>query len=318
MIITDLFVLPPVWESHKRNISNYIFIPNSLLSFIRYINITLDKINNGQLVSDFDSYINQTVSLANGLIFNSIFELDQRILEVFRQQTSLPGSQMPILFVAPLISDSVNQHAFIKQWLDAHWEKANRSPCVIYIAFGSWVSIDLKQLIQITNALKPYTFIWSLKSKLHPFISSLKIDLQRHLLLDWAPQRTILSHPAVRLFISHGGWNSLLESMLAGKPILIWPFFADQILNGYRIEHEFRTGRCMENTQKLVISEKITLLLKGMFVREVEYFEQARQIKQIISVAKENSSRIYFEEIIRIIDKQLMITSNTNKKHQEF
>jgi len=208
---------------------------------------------------------------------------------------------------------------FIKQWLDTQWERANRSPSVIYIAFGSWASLQLEQLIQIVSALRPYPFIWSLKSKLHLFISSSGIDYQRHLLLDWTPQRFILSHPAVRLFISHGGWNSLLESMSAGKPTLVWPLFGDQMINGHRLEHELGMGRCILNTdltnrQRIVSSDELERYLKEMFDQETKYIRKARQVQQMILRARENSSRLCFEEIIKTVENQMVAHM---EKHNE-
>jgi UDP:flavonoid glycosyltransferase YjiC (YdhE family) len=209
--------------------------------------------------------------------------------------------------------------AYIKQWLDTQWERANKSPSVIYVSFGSWASLQFEQLIQITSALKRYPFIWSLKSKLQLFISSLGIDYQRHLVLDWVPQQFILSHPAIRLFISHGGWNSLLESMSAGKPTLVWPLFGDQMINGHRLEHELGMGRCIQNTdltngQRIVSSDELARYLKEMFDQETEYVRKAQQVQQMILRAKENSSRLYFEEIIKTVDNQMAAHM---KKHNE-
>lgn len=113
LIITDLFVLPPIWEAHKRSIKTYLFIPNNLMSFMRYINISMDKIKNGKLESNFDRQINATISLAEGLICNSILELDEPVLNELRQK-SLPGSNMPVLFVAPLMSEDLDQKRYVR------------------------------------------------------------------------------------------------------------------------------------------------------------------------------------------------------------
>ncbi|UJR12200.1 hypothetical protein I4U23_016377 [Adineta vaga] len=265
LIITDLFVMLPVWEGFKRNIPTYLFIPNTLSSFIRYINIIMNKIKNGKLESNFDRRITDTISLTKGLICNSIFELDEKYLKELRRQ-SLFGSNSDLII-------------HIKQWLDIHWKRANRSACVIYVAFGSWVSLEHKQLIEITNALKPYPFIWSLKNKSQAFILPLGIDTKQHLLLDWVPQRFILSHPAIRLFISHGGWNSLLESMLTAKPTLVWPFFADQTLNGYRLEYEFGMGRYILNTD-LASGRKIVTKIRAQLKEKIQVQQEYSQALQ--------------------------------------
>ena len=198
---------------------------------------------------------------------------------------------------------------YVKQWLDTQFLKANKSPSVIYVAFGSWTCLQSKQIIQIASALTRYPFIWSLKTKFQLHIPSSWINKEQHLLLDWAPQRFILSHPAVRLFISHGGWNSLLESMLMGKPILVWPLFGDQIINGHRVEHELNIGRCMTDTEltnspRVVSSDEIVRYLQDIFDKETKYAQNARLIQQIILRARDNSSRSYFEEVIKVVDKQ--------------
>lgn len=47
----------------------------------------------------------------------------------------------------------------------------------------------------------------------------------------WAPQVRVLSHPATAVFVSHCGWNSTLESVSAGVPMVAWPLHAEQRMN---------------------------------------------------------------------------------------
>ena len=61
---------------------------------------------------------------------------------------------------------------------------------------------------------------------------------------DWAPQVEILSHFAVSAFLSHCGWNSVLESLSQGVPILGWPMAAEQFYNCKLLEEE--VGVCVE------------------------------------------------------------------------
>nr|ACD54606.1 UDP-glucosyl transferase-like protein [Adineta vaga] len=313
LIISDLFIVSPVFEGSKRGIMTYFFVPNNLRAHMNYINLSLKKIQNDESGIDFDRSLHKAMSFVKGLVCNSIRELDRQSLQDLRQQT-VPGSDKPIFFIAPLMPedhlDEKYRDASVKQWLDTQWKKTNGIPSVIYISFGSWAYLKPKQLEEIIRALKQYPFIWSLKANLQATISSSSIHKDKHILLQWAPQRSILSHPAIRLFISHGGWNSLLEGMLAGKPILVWPLFGDQIINGLRLEVEFEMGRCiryadLSSGQRLVSSDELTQYLKEIFNQEMIYVRNAQYIRQIMMHAKEKSSRKDFEKIIKIVNNRI-------------
>lgn len=170
----------------------------------------------------------------------------------------------------------------------------------------------------MADALMPYPTIWSLKTTLHKHLPPSFIDDRKHLLLDWAPQRFILSHPATCFFLSHGGWNSLLECMSAGKPVLVWPWFGDQMPNGFRVEKEFGIGKCMQDTdilhhQRILSSDEITSYIKQMFEQEEGNIQKAEIVQDIFIDAKDNSSRLYFEEINEIIEDQVL--ARTEKRN---
>lgn len=158
-----------------------------------------------------------------------------------------------------------------------------------------------------------------MKSRLRVHIPFSWIDTERHLFLEWTPQRFILEHRAIRLFISHGGWNSMLESMLFGKPTLVWPLFGDQIINGHRLEHELGMGRCIQNTHitnnnETVSSDQLAQYIKEIFDHEAEYVKRAQQAQKMVLSAKQNSSRLYLEEIMANLDSKTPILI---RKHNE-
>ncbi|CAF1613062.1 unnamed protein product, partial [Adineta ricciae] len=316
MFITDLFVLPPVSEALRKGLIAYFFLPNSLVAFVDLADTFIKKVKSGEVGSNYENLMYQTIAPIKGIICNSILEFDKEVLRTLRQR-SLPGSNTSILFVAPIISkvtQRTRQSASltrVKQWLDRQWEVANHSSSVIYVSFGSWTFLQPIQIIEIARALKPYAFIWSLKTKLQSHLSTLFNGDEQHLFLDWIPQRFVLTHPAVRLFVSHGGWNSLLESMINGTPTLVWPLFGDQILNGYRLEHELGMGRWIENSHKRFISsDELGRYLKDMFYRQKEYIRRAQQVKEMFAEASRNSSRHYFEELVHIVDKKIVSAPN--------
>ncbi|PWA72028.1 UDP-glucuronosyl/UDP-glucosyltransferase [Artemisia annua] len=47
-------------------------------------------------------------------------------------------------------------------------------------------------------------------------------------IVDWAPQEDVLAHHAIGAFFTHSGWNSTMESIVQGVPMICWPFYTDQ------------------------------------------------------------------------------------------
>ncbi|KAL6327318.1 hypothetical protein AAG906_018771 [Vitis piasezkii] len=77
----------------------------------------------------------------------------------------------------------------------------------------------------------------------------------RGYVVGWAPQEEVLQHPAVGGFLTHSGWNSTLESIIAGLPMICWPYFADQQINSRFVSHVWKLGMDMKDTCDRVTAE---------------------------------------------------------------
>jgi UDP-glucosyl transferase 73C len=132
---------------------------------------------------------------------------------------------------------SVDEHHCLK-WLDS-WEPGS----VVYACLGTLTSIAPKQLIELGLGLeaskKP--FIWVLKrgkqsEEFEKWIRESGFEERTKgkslLIRGWSPQTLILSHSAVGGFLTHCGWNSILEGICAGVPLITWPLMGDHFLNG--------------------------------------------------------------------------------------
>ncbi|VDP48884.1 unnamed protein product [Soboliphyme baturini] len=107
---------------------------------------------------------------------------------------------------------------------------------VILFSFGSVVNTTYMphgMKVKFADAFRRfpnYTVIWKMDDQLPEemrSVSNIKV-------FRWLPQRAILRHPKLKLCIMHGGYNSLLETVLSGVPMLLIPLFGDQHTNSQR------------------------------------------------------------------------------------
>ncbi|KAL1204206.1 UDP-glycosyltransferase 85A4 [Cardamine amara subsp. amara] len=120
-------------------------------------------------------------------------------------------------------------------WLDTKAEET-----VLYVSFGSLTILTREQLLEFAWGLasSEKQFLWVVRSGIVDGDASIlpaeflsETENRGLLITGWCPQEKVLSHPAIGGFLTHCGWNSTLESLFAGVPMICWPFFADQLTN---------------------------------------------------------------------------------------
>ncbi|KAF3447668.1 hypothetical protein FNV43_RR08371 [Rhamnella rubrinervis] len=142
------------------------------------------------------------------------------------------------------------------QWLDS---KPRGS--VLYVAFGSEVGPSKEEYPQLTMALEESTrpFIWVIQPGSGiPGSTESKVGERGLIICGWAPQLLILSHPSTGGFLSHCGWNSTVEAICRGVPLLEWPFRGDQYYNAKWVVKHLKVGhRVAEDPSEMVRKDDI-------------------------------------------------------------
>uniref|UniRef100_A0A2N9GNP8 Glycosyltransferase n=1 Tax=Fagus sylvatica TaxID=28930 RepID=A0A2N9GNP8_FAGSY len=130
------------------------------------------------------------------------------------------------------------KNASIDEYQCLKWLDSKEPSSVLYACLGSMCNLIPSQLIELGLALEESkrAFIWVIKEGLmEKWIAEEgfeeRIKGRGLIIRGWAPQVLILSHPAIGGFLTHCGWNSTLEGICAGIPMVTWPLFADQFLN---------------------------------------------------------------------------------------
>lgn len=186
---------------------------------------------------------------SDGILFNSVEQLDEIGLNYFRRKLGRSIWPIgPILLKMESQDKAGKEEGCITAEACREWLDNKPSKSVLYICFGSQNTLTASQMMQLALALEASgkNFIWVVR---HPLGTdyTLKLkaedwlpkgfeqrmqDQQRGLLIkDWAPQVEILSHNSTGAFISHCGWNSVLEAISHGVPIIGWPMAAEQFFN---------------------------------------------------------------------------------------
>jgi hypothetical protein len=190
---------------------------------------------------------------AKGIIVNTFHELESHAFSTF-----LDDGIPPVYGVGPLINlkgqtnSDANQaeHDKIMEWLDDQPPSS-----VVFLCFGSMGSFGAPQLKETALGLERsgHRFLWSVRlasppggdnipapshcQNLEEVLPAGFLERTREIgmVCGWAPQVEVLAHKAIGGFVSHCGWNSILESLWHGVPIAAWPVYAEQQINAFQL-----------------------------------------------------------------------------------
>lgn len=158
------------------------------------------------------------------------------------------------------------------EWLDLHPPNS-----VIYVSFGSMVSTKPNQFKELALGLdllnKP--FIWVVRKDDGNMVNNAYPDEflgSQGKIVSWAPQKKVLSHPAIACFVTHCGWNSTIEGLYNGVPFLCWPFCSDQLMNKTYICDVWKVGLGFDKDES-------GLITRGEIKKKVEQLLGDEEIK---------------------------------------
>ncbi|PQP92590.1 UDP-glycosyltransferase 76F1-like [Prunus yedoensis var. nudiflora] len=144
---------------------------------------------------------------------------------------------------------------------------------VVYVTFGSLATLNEAKFLEIAwglaNSNQP--FLWVVRPGLvhgpDPLPGGFLEGLNgRGHIVKWGTQKQVLAHPAVGVFFSHNGWNSTLDSICEGDPMICMPCSTDQMMNaryvsdvwkvGLQLEHGVERNEIAKTIRKLMVEKQ--------------------------------------------------------------
>ncbi|XP_031493737.1 scopoletin glucosyltransferase-like [Nymphaea colorata] len=173
---------------------------------------------------------------SDGIIVNDFYELEPSYVECYKKATGKPVWTVGPLFLCHGNRQQRGKKSSISEEECLEWLGSKKERSVLYISFGSISFISRLQMEEMKLGLENLGcfFIWVVKELDDlQFIDSLEEKTRDKGLIirGWAPQAVILSHPSIGAFLTHCGWNSTIEAISFGVPMVTWPLFAEQHLN---------------------------------------------------------------------------------------
>ncbi|KAL1207964.1 UDP-glycosyltransferase 76F1 [Cardamine amara subsp. amara] len=230
-----------------------------------------------QIASDMVKGANSS----SGVIWNTFEDLEKLPLMDFSSKF-----QVPIFPIGPFHKQSDNLLPTTKNKEDyetTDWLNKQEPQSVVYVSFGSLADIEEKEFLEIAwglrNSERP--FLWVVRPGFvqgTEWLEALPSGFVENMghkgkIVKWVNQLEVLAHPAVGAFWTHCGWNSTIESICEGVPMICTPCFTDQRVNSRYIVDVWRIGIELERSKmdKREIEKAISSVMveEGDGIREM-------------------------------------------------
>ncbi|KAJ4962937.1 hypothetical protein NE237_022876 [Protea cynaroides] len=189
-----------------------------------------------------------------GILVNSFYELEPAYADHYRKVIGMKAWHVgPVSLSNGGIAykSERGNRAFFDEHACLSWLDSKKPNSVLYVSFGSMTRFTAAQLLEIAMGIEAsgQPFIWVLRvndedAEQRRITEEFEEKIERRGLIirDWAPQILFLDHPAMGGFVTHCGWNSTLESLTAGVPMITWPLFAEQFYNEKLVTQVLKVG----------------------------------------------------------------------------
>nr|WIW42925.1 UDP-glycosyltransferase [Nicotiana tabacum] len=260
----------------------------------------------GCFSSDFERFLKteyEYMKFNSGKIYNTCRVIESPFLDLLsKEQINGNKKQWALGPFNPVTLSGTKKGSNIRSHKCLLWLDKQEPNSVLYVSFGTTTSFSDEQIKEMAIGLEQskQKFIWVLRDadKGNVFTKDLRqIELPKGfedrvkekaiVIRDWAPQLEILSHSSIGGFMCHCGWNSCMESISMGVPIVAWPMHSDQPRNTVLITKILKVG--------LVVKEwarRQEIVTSNMVQKAVEKLMASKEGDEMRNRAKDLSAAL--------------------------
>ncbi|KAG5250988.1 UDP-glucuronosyltransferase family protein [Salix suchowensis] len=248
---------------------------------------------------------------ASAIVLNTYDALEHESLAALASMLPPVYSIGPLHLLLNQVTDSdlklIGSNLWVEEAGCLEWLDSKEPGSVVYVNFGSITVMTSDQLTEFAWGLanSDQTFLWVIRPDLVAGDSAmlppgfLTATKERGLYAGWCSQEQVLSHPSIGGFLTHSGWNSTIESVCGGVPMICWPFFAEQQTNCRYCCTEWGVGMEINSVvERGEVESLVRELMGGEKGREMK--RKAREWKKMAeeAITSTGSSCMNLEDMI--------------------
>ncbi|KAL3849495.1 hypothetical protein ACJIZ3_011377 [Penstemon smallii] len=243
---------------------------------------------------------------ADFVLCNTIQELEPETISALQEKT-------PFFAIGPIIPTKCTKSTISTSlWTESdctHWLNSKPQGSVLYVSFGSYAHVSKSDLIEMANGLLQSNvyFVWVLRPDLvssndkNPLPEVIIKEVgDRGLFIPWCSQARVLAHQAIGGFMTHCGWNSILESIWCQVPLLCFPLYTDQFTNRKLVVDDWKIG--------INLCDKV----------QMNKLEVSQKIKQLMIKESGEEFRIAIKKVKCLLEKALMADGSSERNMDNF
>ncbi|GAB4825800.1 hypothetical protein Ancab_008676 [Ancistrocladus abbreviatus] len=228
--------------------------------------------------------LHASLDKADFVLLNTIYEWEEEVVDSI-------SIQRPVLTIGPTIpyvylDNQVGDDKFYgldlykpDNEITTKWLEDKPPNSVVYVSFGSVCSLGEEQMMELAWALKASTchYLWVISSSLQ---AKLPKDIfteigEKGIVVNWSPQLEVLANKAIGCHLTHCGWNSTLEGLCLGVPMVAMPQCLDHMTTAKFIQDVWKIGKKVKRDEKGFVTRQEIMT----HIVEVMHGEQAEEMR---------------------------------------